>query len=400
MQKKSLCLAVLAGLLLAGCDEDPQAFWTQDVCNQRIEADVVNFEDYQEKYAKDKIEMEKDIRTGNTARAEINKKNMQSRKDAAKTLLHFIDTNIAKFCRLDALRPDLQESLSEARAFANDTESAASASPEGMPALRVSSIKSTFVPYQMDQFGRCEGPILDLVITVTNNGGDFPRPVDLETYTERAQRQAAELDYFTMRGQIDFGGDMKKNIEATIKGDAGTLKAGASLDIPIKVKVEYNQTHAKVTGNVSMHAFLEHTPGTEYQTEIDIPVWDIYTVSHQAVGSKDQDDGRYYIITKGTVTNLGKSPTPGPVEASFIVQDADTGRHIIGWTGKTSGPVSGNVDIYEKTLSNLELPKKIKVQSTVIPLCPDGTAGNLADGDAKNNARELRQEGAAAASST
>ncbi len=131
-----------------------------------------------------------------------------------------------------------------------------------------------------------------------------------------------------------------------------------------------------------------------------MPQWDIYVFSHQALGAKDPDTGKYYIGTIGTVTNLGKSPTPGPLQASFILQDTETGRHISGWTGTTEGPVSGNTQLFAKTPSDILLPKHVKVQASVIPLCPDGTVGNLADGNAANNSRELREVGGASATST
>ncbi len=157
--------------------------------------------------------------------------------------------------------------------------------------------------------------------------------------------------------------------------------------------MEYNQTKAHAKGYLTAAAFLKTGSGNiAYETDIEIPIWDIYTESHMAVGKKDEDDGKYYILTKATVTNKGKSPTPGPIQGSFIINDAETGRYITGWSGQTNGPVSGGTDIYAKTPSSLKLPPKITVNSSIIPLCPDGKAGGLGDGDAKNNVRELKQQ--------
>ena len=398
MTKKHLSLAVLAGLLLAGCEEDPQAFWTAEQCNERLAQDVTDFEEYQSDYARDKKMMEDQARRGNTSAAEANRKGMESRKEATKSLLTFIDTNISKYCKKEVWRADLVAKIDAARAFAADSGAPSSVVAEGMPALRVTSIKQTFVPYQMDQFGRCEGPFLDLVFTITNNGADFPRPVDLEQYAGLAKRPAADLEFFNVTGEFDFGNQMKERLNFVIKGDKGTIPSGGTIDIPASLKIAHNQTSAKVNGTVSMYAYLKSGEVAPYETEFEIPTWDIYVFSHQALGGKDPDTGKYYIGTIGTVTNLGTSPTPGPLQASFVLQDTETGRHISSWTGTTEGPVSGNTQLFAKTPSDVLLPKHVKVQASVIPLCPDGSHGNLADGNATNNSRELREVGAAAAS--
>jgi len=390
--KNTLALLLLTALFLTGCTaEDNSNFWTAETCNQRIETDIQTFEEYQTEFEKIKLQMETDARSGNATRAEANKKSAGSRKQSTKSLLKFIESNIMPVCK-GKIRSDFLAKIEDARKFARGAV-LTNVQAEGMPDLRVANVTSTFVPYEFDQYNRCEGPFLNLVITVTNQGADFPRPVDLQIYTERAQRQAEELQFFTVIGELDFGGDMKKRLDFEIKGDRGSLKNGASLEIPTKVKVENNQTHAKVKGSVAMGGFLKTKEGTApYETEIDIPIWDIYTESHTAIGSKDED-GKYYIGTKATVTNKSQTPTPGPIQGSFIINDIDpaTRRRITGWSGKTSGSVSGSTDIYEKTYSDLKLPAKIEVISFIIPLCPDGTVGNLADGDTKNNIRTLEQ---------
>lgn len=122
------------------------------------------------------------------------------------------------------------------------------------------------------------------------------------------------------------------------------------------------------------------------------PSWDIYTESHTTLGSTDPDNKKYYIGTKATVTNKGKTPTPGPIEGSFMINEIDPHRRISSWSGKTSGSVSGNTDIYEKTLSDKTLPNDIIVVSSIIPLCPNGKPGGLSDGNTKNNIRELKTQ--------
>lgn len=380
---------LLAALLLAACDQSAEDFWTAETCNTRLEMDIVDFEKYRAKYADAQEAMDRAARSGDASQADTLKKNAQSYKDATTSLLKFIDSNIAPHCE-GKFRQDLLAEVEKARTFAAEGMTAV-ADEEGMPDLRVSGIESVFVPYELDANGGCSGPYLNLTLTVSNSGGDFPRPVDLQTYEERAQRPSKELLFFTAIGELDFGGDMKKRLDFPIMGATGTLKAGSSLTIPAKVRIEHNQQRVTVKGSIAGAAFLKIGDAAPYETEIDIPLWDIYTFSHQVLAGKDQKDGKTYLGAKATVTNLGKTPTPGPVDASFIIQEVGTKRKIASWSNKTDSPVSGNTDLYAKIPFSGTLPPQIEVYSSIIPLCPDGNAGNLADGNTANNIRTLVQ---------
>jgi len=379
---------LLALLLLAGC-EDNATFWTVETCNTRLEQDIVDFVEYQQEFAKAQSAALTAERRGDAAGAEANRKSAESRKESTRSLLKFIDSNIAPVCE-GKFRSDLLAKVDDARKFAEGA-TAAAVKEEGMPDLRVTSITSAFVPFEMDQFGRCEGPFLHLVFTVTNGGGDFPRPVDAQTFTERAERPAAELQYFTVIGELDFGNEMKQRLDLTVNGDTGNIPSGGTITIPAKVKIGYNQTQAKATGKVAVAALLKNgSADFVYSTELPVPIWDIYTESHQVLPpKKDQDDGKTYILAKAVVTNKGGSPTPGPIQGSFIIKDTDTGRQITSWSEKTSGPVSGATDMYAKIRYDGGSFTHATVESSIIPLCPDGTVGNLADGDTKNNIRSL-----------
>ncbi len=383
----TFCLA----FLLAACESN-ENFWTAETCNDRLEADIEDFENHRENFQKAKTQMDTDARSGNTVSAEANKKSAESWKESTRSLLKFVDSNIAPVCE-GKFRQDLLAKVDDARTFANDDTAVKLADAEGMPDVRVSAIESTFVPFEIDERGQCSGPYLNLVFTVSNYGGDFPRPVDLQTYTERAQRTADELPFLAMTGELDFGGDMRKRVDLEVTGaNGGRLPSGASLKMPAKIKVDYNQTHARAKGSVAGMAFLKtgSTAAAPYETEIDIPLWDIYTESHMVIQSKGED-GKSYIGAKATVSNRGASPTPGPIEGSFIIKDLEANRQVTSWSGKTDGPVSGTADIYAKIPHDGKLPAKISVYSSIIPLCPDGKAGGLADGDTKNNIRTLEQ---------
>ena len=375
-----------------GSSDSKSDGWTAEKCNTRLEADVANFEKYQVNYAKIMKIMETDARSGNTANAETNKKNAESWKESTRILLKIDDEEIIPDCGREVFRPELLEKVEAARRFLGG-DAPQAVKEEGMPDVRVTSIASTFIPYETDERGECSGPYLDLVFTVTNYGADFPRPVDVQTYEERAQRPSNELEFLMVTGELDFGGEMKKRLDFEIKGDKGRILSGGTLQIPAKVKVEHNQTHVRIKGSLMGYAFVK--TGTEgkppYEMEVDIPIWDIYAESHSAIDGIDPDTKQYYISGKAVVSNKGKTPTPGPIEGSFMINEIDPHRRISSWRGQTSGPVSGNAEIYARTDSDLKLPTDFTVSSSIIVMCPNGKVGNLSDGDTTNNIRDLQQ---------
>src|SRR3989338_476315 len=293
----ALLIAALGGGVLVfsggfgGASDSKSDFWTPEVCNERLEADVVSFEKHQVNYAKIIKIMETDARSGNTANAETNKKNAESWKESTRILLKIDDEEIIPDCGREVFRPELLEKVEAARRFLGGS-APQTVTEEGMPDVRVTSIQSIFIPYETDDKGCGSGPSLDLVFTVTNQGAAFPRPVDLQTYEERAQRKGDELQFLAVIGELDFGGDMKKRLDFEVMGKEGRLPSGGTLKIPAKVKVEHNQTHVRIKGSLVGTAFLK-TGSVEsplYETqEIDIPIWDIYAESHSAIDGIDED---------------------------------------------------------------------------------------------------------------
>jgi len=382
----------LLAIILAGC-QTVEEVSTPEVCDEMFVETLRQIEESHETVLSIRQTIKESERKGDTVSAEANRKSLESYKASIGGNIKYIEDQLIKNCDNSKFRPELLEQLKDVKKYMNEKEEDV-AETEGMPDLRISNITSTFVPYRMDAFNRCEGPFLDLVFTVTNNGADFPRPVDIEYFSERAQRPADELQFFTMVSELDFGKDMRKQFNLEITGaSGGYIKSGASFNIPATLKIDYNQTHAKATAHVTGAAFLKFGSGATYQTEIDVPLWDIHTESHMVVQSKDED-GKPTLIAKATVSNKGPTATPGPIEGSFILKDAVTGRFITSWSGKTEGPVSGTADMYFKESYTGQKLEKVIVQSSIIPLCPDGTVGNLADGDTKNNIRDLKESGA------
>jgi hypothetical protein len=390
-----------SALLLASCQSVEEVF-TPEVCNDMFVVTLEQIEEKKETMVKMREFMDEAQRKGNTSDYEAQKKSYVSHRiNGIGGNIKYIEEQLLKNCDTSKFGPELMNGLAEAKKLLDETEQVPTAGAEGMPDIRVSEIKSTFVPYRMDAMGRCEGPFLDLVFTVTNNGESYPRPVDVEEYERRAQRPARDLEYFVFTGLASFATGPAKSVDVTIKGGSGgNIPKGGSLDIPASIKIDYDQTKAHITGKVTTHAFLKNgNEGITHEIDVDVPVWDIYTENHQALVSKDADDGKMYFGAIATISNKGESPTPGPVQGSFVLKDADTGRYVTGWTGKTDGPVSGTAQMFVREPFTGKFPAHLKVDSAIILLCPDGTSGNLTDGNAKNNTRELQEGGGGAATS-
>ncbi|MBI4068064.1 hypothetical protein HY413_01480 [Candidatus Kaiserbacteria bacterium] len=366
-------------------------FWTPELCNETLQADIADLEEYQTLYKKAKDNFETGSRRGDATFAGNAEKSMADLKTNTAFILNVVDTETIPQCGRNVFRSELLEKVEAARKFLGGSTPQA-VKEEGMPDLRVTSIESKFIPIENDEKGTCSGPYLDITLTVTNYGGDFPRLVDLENYTKRAQQPEDKLEFLFITGELDFGGDMRKSLDFRILGNEGHIPSGGTLKLHSKVRIESNQTHAKAKATLYGNQLLKtgSTASPTYETEFDVPMWDVYAESHMAVGKKDEDDNKYYIYTKAVVTNKGSGATPGPIQGSFIIYD-ENHRQVSSWSGKTSGPVSGGTDILAKTQSDIKLPPKITVSSTVAPLCPNGESGSLGDGDAKNNIRELQQ---------
>jgi hypothetical protein len=131
---------------------------------------------------------------------------------------------------------------------------------------------------------------------------------------------------------------------------------------------------------------------------VPIPIWDLGTLSSQTVGPRD-DDGRPRAISKVILQNRGGSTTPGPVQLSAVVAYTD-GGYVGGWSEDTSDPIAAGAtaEVYGSTFLVQDRPldrDRARLRANVLPLCPDGTAGDLSDGHRADNLRVLRQLGQA-----
>lgn len=383
-----LLIALLPALFLTACEE---VTWDEETCSNNLAADVEEFEEYKAGFLKAKEGLADAERSGDAARIKALQQNVKDWKGNLEALVSFIDRDMIPECA-GKFRADLVKKAEEVRKFVKESTGITTQKEEGMPDLRVTKIETVFIPYEIDENGSCYGPYLDVTYTVSNQGGDFPRPVDLENYTKRAQQPPEKLIMFNVYGELDFGNDSRTSADFEVKGGSGgILKGGASLKLKKKVLVRNDQTQGTAWGYVQTNQLTENASNAvRYETPISVPMWDVYTESHLMTTTKDSE-GKTYIGMLGTVTNKGASPTPGPVRGSFVLFDAETGRQITSWSGETKGPVSGSERLVNKDYSKMKLPAKIRVQSSVSPVCPDGKSGNLADGNTKNSIRDLEQ---------
>ena len=389
---------ISALLLFTGCTSQDSNPWTAETCNNNLEADVEDFEEYKTQFRKAQGGLANAERTGNAENVKAYQKNVGEWKSNLETMLGFIDRDMIPECE-GKFSPELLVKAEEVRAFVKGGTGTEAQKEEGMPDLRVTKIESAFIPYDIDESGNCYGPYLDLTYTVSNQGGDFPRPVDLEEYAKRAQQSPENLEFFNVYGELDFGNDSRTSANFEVKGgNDGMIKKGGALKLKKRVRMEHNQTHANAWGYVQSSALLKNGGNSvRYETEINVPMWDVYAESHEVIDGIDPDTKQYYISTRGTVSNKGTTPTPGPIRGNFAIYDASTRQRIMSWSGETKGPVAGSEQILARTYSTVKVPAKVFVQSTVTPVCPDGKPGSIADGNTTNNLRELNQKKEASA---
>jgi hypothetical protein len=343
--------------------------------------------------------MEEAERRGDAASAASIRKNIESkRKDGIGSILNYIDKSLLPNCNQALLRADLVARIAPARAMLGET-TAQPLQAEGMPDLRVTGVSSTFVPFEADEKGYCTGPFIDLTFNVTNLGGDFPRPVDLQTNRSLVHDAVEKMVYFTVVASFDFGsGGKGGEVIAVDRNKLGgtVLRSGAAVAVPLHLRVRDNQMAARVSTYVEGGAFLkvsnDQQKGPVYETDVDIPIWDAYAVSHEAFSSTDEA-GKLTLATRATITNLGKSPTPGPVSGSFFIRYGEEGPLAGSWSGKTDGPVAGgaSAQILKRQPASAPLKSEFIVQSSIGAYCPNGEPGDLSDGNRENNARVLLQ---------
>jgi hypothetical protein len=243
----------------------------------------------------------------------------------------------------------------------------------------------------------CEGPYLDLAIKIKNAGGVFPRPVDLDTRRERFPGVSDKWTYLVVILQFayDNGETGQQQIDlypADLPG--GVIPAGGDITLPMRVRVLDNRKHVTMTARMeaSQLAVTGDQPNSAvFTTTADIPIWDLYTEMTETVSGPDVTDRtKIFAGVKATVVNRG-GPTPGLVAGNFTVRHTLGGPSLATVSGNSLAPIANSSLILAGKHVPAAFGLPIIVESNLIPLCPNGSYGRLADGNIEDNKRVLNE---------
>lgn len=325
---------------------------------------------------------------------------LRAREVGIKGNLRYLETQPYKYCKKGVIDAALIAQVDAFRPLAEASD--APAEPEAPPIVEIAGISSVFVPSETRQGGTCVGPFVDIVVTLKNRGGVFPRPVDMEARLARMP-DAGAAPFFTIVLDFDFGnGNTGHQQIAVMKGDLpnGQFPAGGQIGVPLHMAIASGQMQAEVKAHAEAPFLLTLTDGDDttpvYATALAIPIWDIYTQTTQTISTPQtsgKNKGRFETGVKATIINRGTSPTPGPVQGYFTVRHETGGASLASIEGTTQGPIApgGSADIYGFKMVAAKVESPIVVDALIFPLCPDGTAGTLVDGNEGDNNRTLKE---------
>lgn len=368
-------------------------FWPPADCALYMEDNVGNLEEYVEEIGETRIRLDEAQRKGDAAAVANFETVLRSKRvDGIQSMLKRIDTVEYVYCDKTLLDPSIIARVDAVRPYAEEGETVVAAIEEPA-ALQVASVTSTFVPYETIAGGGCRGPFIDLAITIVNNGGVFPRPVDLEK--REREYPGSNMSYFSVNLEFDwnnYGGAQEVITVDKSMLSGGTLPTGGAITLPLRIRVGNNQTSVTVKPMITAGSFLQ-IAGDKLQTDrvpfnFDIPIWDLYTQSVAVVSAPSLEDKSVLkAALKANIVNLGQAPLPGPTSGNFSVRQRMDGPRLLTASGVSYGSPS-------PVLAGGEVRALIKgktfVESSVQLLCPDGSAGDLSDGNVENNTRVLQ----------
>ena len=172
------------------------------------------------------------------------------------------------------------------------------------------------------------------------------------------------------------------------------LPSGGTLDVAWRFRVPHDLPALHVSATAEgAHFFKVGNAGIPYASTLDIPIWDVGTVTASTVASTT-DAGVPTAITQVTLINNGRTATPGPVEVQVAVKYTETGSGVAWWTGRTPGPIEAGSTV--TVIGQGEIARGLEpdfmVDSGLVTLCPDGSYGQLSDGNRADDSRTLRRQ--------
>ncbi|HTK05159.1 MAG TPA: hypothetical protein VL500_06235 [Candidatus Eisenbacteria bacterium] len=275
--------------------------------------------------------------------------------------------------------------------------------------IRVTAIKATTNPTGEITDAGCDGPQVDLVLTVQNFGADFPPEQGLAKW--KAMIDARKGDFgavssdetplFTAEANVEFEG---KSLGSFATGTAavllkdlqgGKLKNGQTMDLKARVPVPC----CEQVGKFSVSAAIRNPsslipPGDKgikepYKDDFELHLADVTPGHGQFVRL---GDGRMGV--KVSVDNIGNAPTAGPVKVDVSLARKGSGFSAADWEMRIEEPFSGSASVIAPTASTVTgEPDYSKVTIGVYPLCPSKVYDIIRDANPQNDHVERQATG-------
>lgn len=267
--------------------------------------------------------------------------------------------------------------------------------------IRVTGIKAITNPAGDITDQGCEGPRVDLVLTLQNLGNDFPTDEGLRQWKEMIDAQAANPDNFGIKPwqetpvlsvdvAVDFGdGRVQPANAGILLSDlpGGKMKNGQTLDVPAKALVPccdpvsaYSVSAAVRQGSAYFLPTGDKGIKERYEDAFTLMLPDI-TPGHGQIVRKD---GKATVIAD--VENIGNAPTVGPVKLIVTIPRKDSAFASGQWEMRTEASFTGKVTIGPTEVIELSgEPDHDKVQLEVFMLCPTELYDIVRDANPQND---------------
>lgn len=244
----------------------------------------------------------------------------------------------------------------------------------------------------------CDGPKVDLKITLQNRGADYPDPEGFKKLKAMIDARQGdfgavpfeESEMFGVRGEIDFDGKIEDFYAPVRPRDLpdGKLKNGQSFTVKTSVSPPCCD---KLPATMKLMAHLTQAssfiaPGEAgikepYRTDAELKLPDVTPGHGQFVRLGDGRMG-----AKVSVDNIGNAPTAGPVKVQVSLARKGSGFSSADWEMRIEEPFTGSASVIAPEASTVTgEPDYSKVTIGVYPLCPSKAYDIISDANPQND---------------
>ncbi|HTM68289.1 MAG TPA: hypothetical protein VL426_03220 [Candidatus Binatia bacterium] len=272
---------------------------------------------------------------------------------------------------------------------------------EGAADIRVTAIKAVTNPTGEITDAGCDGPQVDLVLTVQNFGADFPPEQGLAKW--KAMIDARKGDFgavssdetplFGVEANVQFEGKSSGSFETgtaplLLKDlQGGKLKNGQMMDLKTRVAVPCCDQVGKFSVSAAIRNQSSLIPPGEkgvkepYKDDFELHLADVTPGHGQFVRLGDGRMG-----AKVSVDNVGNAPTAGPVKVQVSLARKGSGFSAADWEMQIDQPFSGSAEVIAPTAATVTgEPDYSKVTIGVYPLCPSKAYDIIHDANPQND---------------